>query len=148
MQWKTRSAQSSSDPDWSVNVFNTGGEMRLTMFDYYRFKGFGDSGSGSLPASTWHQITVQYLFDRSVGAIQCWLNGTRWYSEAGIRTEHPSPFMDFGHERQWSCNNYTSGNSPALSSIWLDDASITLVPGAASLNPARSIGQRGSVAFA
>lgn len=126
-QFKTRTAYSTSDPDWSINVYKAAEGMRLYWFDHHRNTWFGDSGAGSLAHSTWHRCTVQYRFHPTNGLVIAWLNGVRWYYEAGIATMGAAPYTDFGFEKQWSINNYTSGNVPAVSNIWADDVSIRAV---------------------
>lgn len=125
MQWKTkRDNLGSNDPDWSVNVYNTAGSMRLYMFDHHTGSNWSSfSPVGSLPANAWNKIEVDYKWVETGGAITCYLNGVQWFAITGVVTRWPS--TETQRFRHWSINNYTDANSPQISNIWADDVSIS-----------------------
>jgi hypothetical protein len=125
MQWKTRTNDAGGNqPDWTINLYNNGSGMSLEWYDLHlKTTHKARTSFGSIQPDKWHEVKVTYTFDESNGSITSSLDGRRWFSISGVATQWPTTSTNPRY-RHWSVNNYTNSNMPALSHLWVDDASI------------------------
>ena len=125
MQWKTRTNDhGGNDPDWAINLYNNGNGMGLEWFDVHlRSNHDGRTAPGSIKPNAWYEVKVVYTFDQTQGSVKSYLNGVQWFSISRVATQWPTTSTNPRY-RQWSVNNYTDANTPAISNLWVDDVSI------------------------
>jgi hypothetical protein len=125
MQWKTRTNDAGGNSaDWAINLANDGHGMYLEWYDIHtRSNHSARTANGSIKPGVWYEIKVRYTFSLQRGRISSYLDGERWFSVDRVATQWPTSSTNPRY-RQWSVNNYTDQNTPPISHIWIDDASI------------------------
>jgi|GEM_PF-4641382 hypothetical protein len=144
MQWKARNTNSRSHPVFTIGLGVLGGKgSRGDNFIELRNTGEWFPGGSSfnytplsrlpIPIGKWFKIEARYVHGSSGnGRIMVWQgdlegNDTLIYDVRGITTY---PLKDRGGlsliELSWSVNNYGARTIPAVTTIYIDDASIHL----------------------
>jgi len=156
MQWKARNTNSRSHPVFTIGLGVLGGKgSRGDNFIELRNTGEWFPGGSSfnytplsrlpIPIGKWFKIEARYVHGSSGnGRIMVWQgdlegNDTLIYDVRGITTY---PLKDRGGlsliELSWSVNNYGARTIPAVTTIYIDDASIHL-PGTTTTTPTPTI---------
>lgn len=152
MQWKVRTTSSRSHPVFTMGLGVLGGKgSRGDNFIELRNTGEWFPGGSSfnyaplsrlpIPIGKWFKIEARYVHGSSGnGRIMVWQgdlegNDTLIYDISKVTT-YPSKDRDGTStiELQWSVNNYTARTIPAVTTIYIDEASIHL-PGTTTTTP-------------
>lgn len=124
MQWKTKNAGGGSDPDFMVDIFLDGANgLRLYIYDLHLNTDHGQyTPPNALTLNTWHRVDVTYTWDLVNGSVFGSFDGTQFYAVTGVATQWPTAAAP--NVQHWSVNNYSDSTTPAVTSIWADDATI------------------------
>lgn len=144
MQWKVRNTNSLSHPVFTIGLGVLGGkgsggdnflELRNTGEWFPGGSSFNYSALTKIavPIGKWFKIEARYIHgSNGNGRIMVWQgdlegNDTLLYDINGVTTY---PSKDRGGlsttELSWSVNNYSARTKPAITTIYIDDASIHL----------------------
>jgi hypothetical protein len=121
-QWKSKTA-TKNDPFFILNVTNPAeGVMAFGLFDWQRRIGYSQSAR-LIPVGEWFQVEAVYVCaGERTGHVTFWQDGTLLFDVADVQTRYPDG--DCG----WSVNNYSDLVEPTPATIYIDDASISLMP--------------------
>jgi hypothetical protein len=118
MQWKSKTG-SANDPFYTLNVLNTGGAMRLYLYDWQRKVSLKQS-SANLPIGRWVHIQAFYqCTGDGNGKITIWQDGQAILQDTGKSTRYANG------DCQWSVDNYSDRLTPSPTTIYIDDAAIS-----------------------
>ncbi len=147
MQWKTRNTSSQSHPVFTMGLGVFGGkgsggdnfiELRNTGEWFPGGSSFNYAALNRLPIpiGKWFKIEARYIHGSSGnGRVMVWQgdllgNDTLIYDISNVTTYPPKDRNGLSTtELSWSVNNYGARTMPAVTTIYIDDASIHL-PGA------------------
>lgn len=133
-QWKDEEAGVTLHPTWMVNAWDwdQGGRMRFTLH-----RGVGDDNQPimphvreaiapmGIPLGQWVHLECFYKWSiEPEGRVTCWQDGVMIWDMQNVRTD-----LDMGYQywpRQWTTTNYSIDTTPAVVSIFVDDAAISL----------------------
>jgi hypothetical protein len=144
MQWKVKTTSSRSHPIFTMGLGVSGGKgSRGDNFIELRNTGEWFPGGSSfnyqplntlpIPIGKWFKIEARYIHgSNGNGRVMIWQgdlegNDTLIYDISNVTT-YPSKDRDglSTTELSWSVNNYTARTIPAVTTIYIDDASIHL----------------------
>lgn len=143
MQWKAKYSNDISYPIFTTG-FNVRGGKGSGGPNYLELRYAREHfplGGGSynipelvevnVPINEWFKVQVRYIQSVTTnGRVILWLNDQRIYDVSGIVTKPlTNNNGDIFSEMSWSCNNYAQGLNPAISTLFIDDASINLHDG-------------------
>jgi hypothetical protein len=107
---------------WDVSLVNQGdaGDLYLVNYDFVGNK--AHNGASPVPIGQWFHIEM--YFQRATdttGQLVLLQDGVPAYSWTGLPTDLPQDPSSWG---QWYVGNYATANTPALSTIYVDDVTI------------------------
>ena len=119
--------QTKNDPIITIGVTVAGGASRLHMFYFGHFFGGTDQQFNqsilTLPIGQWTHIEAfLHQAPDATGVFMLWQNGTRILEVTNLQTNY-TPLAN-GYQT-WSVNNYSNGLTPAIATIYIDDAVIS-----------------------
>jgi hypothetical protein len=119
-QWKSKTS-SRNDPFYILNIGNrSNGSMYFYLYDWQRRRSYGQSVA-NIPVGRWFQVEgYHHCAADNTGRVTLWQDGKQLFDVANVRTRY-----DNG-DCQWSVNNYSDMLQPTTSSIYIDDAAISL----------------------
>lgn len=139
MQWVSRAPNGQVQPFWHLDVQNEpDGSMRLDLVWWQRqVEGprAGESGyqrftqsTAEVPVGKWFQIKSELRESKDFnGALKVWQDGQLLYSMTDVRTSWENcSYNAWCASNEWSVNNYSAGLSPSPTTIYADDARITV----------------------
>lgn len=125
LQWKSKhlvSGVPTSDPFFSLEIgANPSGEMFFYLGDDHLNTTFQQPTQSliPIPAGRWFHVQAFYKCDGSgAGEVTIWQDGTQLWDIQNVDTRYADG------DCAWSVNNYSSGLTPATSTIYVDDAAI------------------------
>ncbi len=133
MQWKS-STDTVNDPFFLLNV-RTGsdGQMYFQMRDEHNQVGYNQSLK-TIPVEQWFQVEAFHACaGDNTGRVVFWQDGVKIFDVSGVQTQYADG------DCQWSVNNYSSGLSPDTSTIYIDDAEISVGPPPDGIAPSVAI---------
>jgi polysaccharide lyase-like protein len=125
LQWKSKHVVSGtvvSDPFFSLEVGALpNGEMYFYLGDDHLNTTFQQPAQSLMPVPVgrWFNVQAFYKCDGSgAGEVTIWQDGTQLWDIQNVDTRYADG------DCAWSVNNYSSGLTPATSTIYIDDAAI------------------------
>lgn len=120
-QWKSRRSPDQNDPFYILNVGNRDdGSMYFYVYDWQRRISYSQS-SMNIPVGQWFRVQALYQCSGDgSGRVTFWQDGVQLLDLPGVQTRYPDG------DCEWSLNNYSDGLRPSTSTIYIDDAKITL----------------------
>jgi len=120
-QWKSSRSSGQNDPFYILNVGNRDdGSMYFYLYDWQRGISYSQSVM-NIPVGQWFHVSAFYRSaGDGTGQVAFWQDGVQLFDLSGVQTRYADG--DCG----WSVNNYSNGLQPTTSSIYIDDASITV----------------------
>jgi hypothetical protein len=130
-QWKSKTS-SRNDAFYNLNIGNLqDGSMQFYLWDWQNRRSYTQSVA-NVPVGRWFQVEAYYscAADQS-GRVMFWQDGQLLFDIPNVPTRYADG------DCQWSVNNYSDALSPTPSTIFIDDAAISLSRiGLSTFNPA------------
>jgi hypothetical protein len=108
------------DRTWDVSLSSDGsGNLRLTIFDFFRSMYFDTNTALSVPIGSWFH--VEFFLRRAAdatGEVTLYQDGVVVYDLPNVVTDNSSDFC------QWYVGNYADNLSPLQSTVYVDDVEI------------------------
>jgi hypothetical protein len=121
-QWKSKTP-TRNDAFWQLNVGNRpDGSMYLYLYNWVNARAY-DQAAADLPVGRWVHLEAYYVQSSTgAGRVVVWQDGAKLWDLVGADTQYPDGDVE------WSLNDYTDGISPAVATIYVDDAAISTGP--------------------